>query len=220
MNDDRKDEGTESTVQDLVNGLKGEYSKEIRRQAVQQTAKWTLAGLVVLVGVAGTGWWLYLEPRIGRYIAAQAEQIPADAVVAFDRKEGCPEGWTDIGKDDHNRFAGRFLLVAGPPAQRGAGSTDQRAFDDQGGLEAVALTIPQMPKHRHLPPEGFQHWWYKNNGNANHRITDEFNNRGIEGAFGQVDDFKMQDEGGDEEHENMPPFIALHFCKKDAVRGD
>ncbi|RMF40616.1 MAG: hypothetical protein D6754_02765 [Alphaproteobacteria bacterium] len=76
--------------------------------------------------------------------------IPPGAVLAFDRKDGCPAGWSDLGKDEPDRFAGRMLIAIGPRKDRPDNQTTlERAFDAQGGEERVTLTIPQMPRHFH-----------------------------------------------------------------------
>ena len=107
-----------------------------------------------------------------------------------------------LEKNEPERFTGRFLLVAGPPEPRGISSTSKRPFDDEGGQEKVKLTENQMPRHSHV-----QVWGQGPNG----PVT----GNNIFGTNTHAPIQSTQLTGGGEPHDNMPPYIALYFCKKE-----
>ncbi len=87
------------------------------------------------------------------------------------------------------------------------GHTEYPAFKDKpkeatGGAEEVTLTEAQMPAHNHggalMIPDGTLYGM--NNDNR-------FHNSGA--------GVTLHASGGNRPHENMPPYIALYFCKKD-----
>lgn len=90
---------------------------------------------------------------------------------------------------EKDRTAGRFLLGVG----------NGYAADDDGGLEEVVLTISEMPSHSHdaVLPAGVKHGM----SNVGHHPKAEL------GSTTAV--------GGGQAHENMPPFLVVHFCQLD-----
>lgn len=128
--------------------------------------------------------------------------IPSGAVVAFadaptgSTKRNCaglPGGWVDFAAAD-----GRFILGAGR-----LNENTYRAGQD-GGEATVTLTIAQMPKHQHETNVGVKP---DNYGKGKHAPT-------LTGSLaGNVGDLSAP-VGGDQPHNNMPPYIALTFCKK------
>lgn len=131
-----------------------------------------------------------------------------DAVLAFDHPEGCPMGWSEFTEG-----RGRFIL--------GVNGSDYRLPyvggrpDYQTGGEAeVVLTLAEMPTHKHgtysrdslrLHDDGDYESFGPGNGAYYNEI--EF-----------VDD-AVSEEGGSEPHNNMPPYIALYFCKYEGKKN-
>jgi hypothetical protein len=73
--------------------LTQEFRTAIKKEAVAQTVKWGGVGLVTLLGLAVTGWWLVLEPWLAQRLGA----VPKNAVMAFAPEIGkCPPGWTEF----------------------------------------------------------------------------------------------------------------------------
>lgn len=134
------------------------------------------------------------------------------AVVAFDLEEGCPVGWTNVSEFEGVRFAGRTLVAAGPAIDRGIYKTQERSFDDQGGQEQVSLGTKQMPKHAH----DHENSQVLDGGNWSlQEGSKTFNpNGGGRATSGYAGGDDNIDHGESYPHENMPPFIALNFCKK------
>lgn len=123
------------------------------------------------------------------------ELIPVGAVLPFDKDDGCPEGWSEFAS-----AAGRVIIGVG------AGNFDSknnlltnRRFRDKGGQESVVLSRSQMPKHSHR--------FGVNRGSDYQGVRLEDRH----GAYGGV---QTEDAGGNQPHNNMPPYIALYYCKK------
>ena len=136
-----------------------------------------------------------LEDTQNRLARLQKTMIPKGTVAAFTSNE-CPTGWSPF-----EEAAGRVILGAGA----GKGLTP-RYLMQKGGEEKHKLTIAEMPKHKHT--------W---TGVRADKMDDRGfggSERNVHRASGTVNDIS-QEQGGDQPHENMPPFIALRFCRKD-----
>ena len=70
--------------------LSADFIAAIRKEAIAQGAKWTVAAFAALAATAFAGWWLYLKPAFAQSLGA----VPERAVLAFDLPNGCPSGWT------------------------------------------------------------------------------------------------------------------------------
>lgn len=119
-----------------------------------------------------------------------ASLVPSGAVVAFDRREGCPDGW-----DPFTKGAGRVIVG------EGEGDGVYRVFDDRGGKSVVRLEPNQMPEHRHV-----------NRWLAKELREGDVGWIGKLGVIGET--VQTANTGGGQAHENMPPFIVLYYCKK------
>jgi len=128
--------------------------------------------------------------------------VPPDAVIAVAFPKGCPAGWRQFEEAN-----GRFIVGAGaPPVTRELRPPSERFFGEKGGEETVTLSVQQMPSHTHSlrrtdqAPKGdgnFVDW--RSMGSPNNKSTGD----------------AITATGGGQAHNNMPPFIALYFCKKD-----
>lgn len=111
---------------------------------------------------------------------------------------------------------GRACIGAG----QGAGLTN-RTLGGTGGSETHTLTVGQMPSHNHeITDLGHRHDW--NNGLEG----DDSGNGGSNAEYtrigGSVSDvianattgIQVNNTGGGEPHNNMQPFLALHFLIK------
>lgn len=132
-------------------------------------------------------------------IAAQAKRtyesiVPRGAVMAFDL-ESCPSGW-----EPFSRAAGRTVIGVGK-GQRDQNDKPltQRSLGDTGGAEQHTLTIPELPKHDHGGVWG-----------------------GTESVAGMLNSYrthtqghkKVEAQGEGKSHNNMPPYVALLYCRK------
>ena len=140
--------------------------------------------------------------------------VPDGAVVAF--LSPCKEvdGW-----DDYTDGAGKFLLGAGegvlrpqgphkPPSSQSEISLSEIKFGDQGGQETHTLTIPEMPEHNH--DNGSGKYLLQITGKNTVSATDSKGSHEIDIRHG----FAIKEAGHGQPHNNMPPYIALHFCQK------
>lgn len=120
--------------------------------------------------------------------------IPSGVVLSFDRPQGCPEGWENMGDE----WRGRFLVV-------GVSETDdQYGFGRTGGSATHILTVDEMPSHDHQ-----QIWGQDVSQDRPHASG---NNLRALRASGMVQ--KTNATGGGSPHNNLPPYVALFFCKK------
>ena len=124
-----------------------------------------------------------------------AERVPSGAVVAFGDK--CPEGW-----DSYHTAYGRFLLGAG---------NDDKAYTlgMQGGASTHTLTVSELPNHNH-DKEGELLLVSHTGADTVHAPTDDTGRKEINIRYG----FKMVSMGGNEPHDNMPPYFVVNFCEK------
>ena len=133
--------------------------------------------------------------------------MPEGAVVAF--LQSCAS-ISEHGWSEYSPAHGRFLV--GVNTDRRNGLSD-RPFQVYGGEERTELKIANIPKHAHpLPP---------NITTRPNDQTDKDKNRGgnsaavVTGRQSTLETGGRKDNGKTEPHNNMPPYIALYFCKKD-----
>ncbi len=160
----------------------------------------------------------------------QAE-IPAGAVIAFDLRSGCPDGWNEFSEGN-----GKFLIGSGEGKLTNTGPYSQKKqgaitplpsieFGLQGGALEHKLTRLEVPNHSHLvygnwsadhtPPESLHNLQAHKNtsptsGYALRLPTEEIK---------RTQDDHLGDTVGSA-HNNMPPYIALHFCRRMPPSGE
>ena len=142
-----------------------------------------------------------------------------DAVLAFDGD--CPSGWIDVGSHNSDysaRFAGRVLVTAGPPTTRENGqSTSFRGIGGQqngeGGKENLSLKIEHLPAHQHKIAIDFKNATRGQGVDLDiGRVPED-----TEGRLGYNKGGSYQTTstvGAGKDIDNMPPFVAIRFCKK------
>lgn len=152
--------------------------------------------------------------------------LPVGAVIAFDSdlksEAGCPTDWMFF-----EPAGGRFILGAGDhdnvwypegsevPKRLGIYPTyhqDARAGIQEtigaratGGEETHTLTTSELPEHSHTM------LWGRTDTEAEGRRAV---GNDIKGSLPARDIQSTLSTGDDEPHNNMPPYIALYFCKK------
>ncbi|MCH9663848.1 MAG: hypothetical protein K0U66_09380 [Gammaproteobacteria bacterium] len=131
---------------------------------------------------------------------ATANTVPKGAVVAF--ATSCP---AEFGWKEYAAARGRFVVAVGQNTDL-AGTS--RAFtlgigDNDGAYQHV-LTVDEMPAHRHA-------------------VERQGPTRGIEGLppigtdgaiIATIEQEMTSTAGKGQAHNNVPPYIALHFCEK------
>lgn len=125
--------------------------------------------------------------------------VPEGAVMAFDL-ETCPTGWQAL-----ESARGRMVVGVGEGEVDDNGqSLTARSLGDTGGEEAHIITVDEMPSHSHGLP----------------RALNELNNnyiRGVgEGGEGVGFTYSINSgiTGGNQPHNNMPPYLGLLYCRK------
>lgn len=163
----------------------------------------------VVAFVAAVAFFLGGEYEVWKKVKDLAEKerlnasIPAGAIIAFadapdgDVKRDCKSvgnGWEAFSAAD-----GRFIV--------GAGQLDENVYiaGRDGGEDEVILSDSQIPKHNHglrgvMNGQPFQ--W----GAGQYSIPAVGTNAGTASFDWNV--------GGGQAHNNMPPYIALTYCKK------
>ena len=85
--------------------------------------------------------------------------------------------------------------------------TDFNAPNKSGGAKTVTLTKAQMPKHNHSSKLALG--WQTGGGNSVGRVVE---NNGNWNGWQCI----INEEGGDQPHENMPPFSTLYMWRRKA----
>ncbi len=149
-------------------------------------------------------------------VKAGSSSLPTGAVIAFDLAK-CPDDWENVGSVEADRFAGRTLVVAGAGMNRADGRlTTERKHGASGGSETILITKDQLPSHSHrlgIITSGKEHPNFGLNPNAG---PNDFKERAIVKAREAAELSTVEEATQSKTIDNMPPFIALHFCKKKA----
>jgi hypothetical protein len=189
-------------------GLPEEFQQEVRKQATQQAAKWTIGAIGLLALFAASGWWFYLKPKLIETFGG----LPANAVVAFDSPGGCPDGWKIFDAAISRTIVGSTQGQSASPNHDEHGVLlSARPYRRDGGEEAHVLTTEEIPAH-------------------NHGIVDFLHNDFQRGQGGYVGTEKMGRDsapvdpntpirysdptGGGKPHNIMSPYISLFYCVK------
>lgn len=154
-----------------------------------------------------------LTAALSRIEALESELVPfrsAEGIVAaFDRsqQDACPRGWS-IFKEG----GGRVIVGAGTNTntdQNGSDLTDHAALRDDpvksvGGEEQHTLTEKEIPEHSHSTVQMIADNGIDGVDSTTTASGDHHNEPRDTGKA-----------GGGEAHNNMPPYVALFYCKMD-----
>lgn len=140
--------------------------------------------------------------------------LPKNAVLAFDDPNGCPAGWTPYTRAD-----GRVIIGV----TTGKSPLSQRFYGEEGGAEGVTLTEATIPQHQHalLAFLGFDQAGDDITPDNQIKIADgevspaRSETYRLRGTDLEASHGKSSSVGNGQPHENMPPFIALYYCRKD-----
>ena len=144
-------------------------------------------------------------------------EIPPGTIAAF-VLPSCPGGWSSF-----KEAGGRFIVGAGEHLEGGNKDQINRTLStyeisyvqgepkyQTGGEEKHQLIEDEMPEHNHSLGRfrGEQNDFLAGS-TAGFGIASNFNNR-VEVAESKA----ISDTGKSQAHNNMPPYIALYFCRK------
>jgi microcystin-dependent protein len=137
--------------------------------------------------------------------------LPRGCILAYN-SSSAPAGWAICdGNNGTPDLRNKFILGSG-----------NRSIGTTGGVETVTLTLEQMPKHSHSGTTnkngkktleaGGQGGW---NAGYFHKIAHGGNPHGnIDTANDHSHTFTTDNKGGNQAHENMPPFYVLTYIMK------
>lgn len=138
--------------------------------------------------------------QMNNEIEVMKEMIPPKgSVLILDNANGCPYGWHDFDVANGRVIVGaqRKYSHHQPPTTR--------QFRELGGVEAVELKEEHLPRHDHgirNALNGRPLPW----GPGSHPVPTS-----VSAGSDTLHDWSA---GGGQVHTNMPPYIALYFCKK------
>lgn len=121
--------------------------------------------------------------------------MPSGAVMAFNLSS-CPSGWSPL-----IAARGRFVIGTGTLG------SDTYSLGATGGSARHTLTISEMPSHTHKHPYSVE---ANIAGGSLTRAT-------LTGSASNG--LEVTQTGGNQPHENRPPYLALLYCEKDWVSG-
>ena len=163
-------------------------------------------------------------------VTSASGAMPPGAIVAIDDANGCPSGWTP-----YTLAYGRMIVGATLDGEPTSGLT-RRQFGERGGEEVVALTLSQLPSFNPIEtvdgPQAVLSSLQSNRAPRAQTLTSEAGIDAREDGFrfasgaaipSDAPDimsttFRFLDVpnvGGGQPHNNMSPYIALYFCRKD-----
>lgn len=201
-----------ATQQETAVTALGGFVTEFRRQIVAAIVAGLVAGFLAALGVI----WAYLQTFIGSF-----GLVPKDAVIAFAGE--CPaRGW-----ETYRDGIGKFIVGAGAGGKLATGGLTvdltAKALLDQGGEEAHRLLLNEMPSHNHRVSSIYDRDIHDGFGGSSEDrgLNPEFNpNFPTKPGWSiTVHDKFLEKTGGNADgstsaHNNMPPFIALTWCKR------
>lgn len=130
-----------------------------------------------------------------RYSVSSGSSVPAGSIIPwYGNLANIPDGFALCdGKNGTPDLRDRFLVGAGNSYKLG----------NTGGVNMVTLTIAQMPSHEHDVYSGRY-------GNNIYSISCDGS------SYGGILDHKHKTKsaGGNQPHENRPPYYALHYIMK------
>ena len=148
-----------------------------------------------------------------------SSNLPKGSIIAYNNTIA-PDGWIICdGSNNTPDLRGRFILGSGQGI-----NLSNRNINDKGGTETHTLTINEIPAHNHTGGTNIT-------GNHTHQIGgnissnmpgDRYHNIVTRDRSGLYDDMSgnhshsvwTNNQGGNESHNNMPPFYILTYIMK------
>jgi hypothetical protein len=176
----------------------------------KSVAEKTIVGIVSAIAIGAlTLVWSYLSKLPSKLF------IPPGMIASFNGY--CPAEWSQF-----EAATGRFLIGAGDEDRFEASlrNWDQLDSEASGGARPVPLTIygvgdnggeethllstAELPSHDHA-----QTWGQGNGDKANPQAG-----KSVE-TYWMTAQGRTLETGGDQAHNNLPPYVAIRFCMKD-----
>ncbi|MCP4140332.1 MAG: hypothetical protein GY755_08600 [Chloroflexi bacterium] len=208
--------------------LSQEFRDEVRKQARQQAAKWVIGGGIALAGFAISGWLFAAKPYVDDYIKRTSNvnsiaSVPDGAIMAFDRTPSgpCPDGWRRF-----KEATSRVIVGAGNvedfyeerfSKDENGRKLSPRAYRQHAGEEVVENSPVQVADHQHVLGVVKLSEYFPGGGlGARDAVSGTGNVLMLPGGAAQNPNQKLKTQAikNGQPHNNMPPFIALYYCKK------
>ncbi len=145
--------------------------------------------------------------------AVKEVYLPKGSIIAYNLTSA-PSGWTLCdGSNGSPDLRGKFIF----------GNGGSRGMNSTGGAETVALLEGQMPQHTHgasVSDPGHQHHMIEGMGIVNAGRSWYARDGGFGGAHPRTNVVRtgisvgISHSGGNQPHENMPPFYVLTYIMK------
>jgi hypothetical protein len=135
-----------------------------------------------------------LTRRDGNFTCEVASGVPSGTIAAF--AGACPIGWSEYAAAQ-----GRFLV--------GVGTANGQSYSvgQIGGEAFHTLTIAEMPSHRH---DVVGRSVVDSAGSGGSSLYHAVQNPTMSTTWGNA----VQATGGNQPHENRPPYVAVRWCAK------
>ena len=153
---------------------------------------------------------------------AAVNSVPVGAIMMWAGTiENIPAGYSLCdGTNGTPNLSGRFVVGYNPA------DGDYDEIGSTGGLATVTLTEAQMPRHSHAGNTGLagghSHTYQKSVAGRGYKTqADENPHGGYETAntssvTGHIHAFTTDEKGGDQAHENRPPYFVIAYIQKTA----
>lgn len=137
------------------------------------------------------------------------------AVIAFDLAEGCPEGWSNFIEAES-----RTIIGAAFGGSSNSGLTQRPYREGDKGKEDITLTTANIPKHEHQFYDIYysEHPDYPTkNQMKTFRVPDHIGSNATDRdntGWTILHNTEPFGENPATKFTNMPPYIALFYCKR------
>ena len=97
------------------------------------------------------------------------------------------------------------------------GDADFNAAEKTGGEKAHTLTVNEMPSHYHEVAPSYGSSYLQSNTNNHQKLIGGASNNGRgTNALDDEENHTVQNAGGGQAHNNMPPYITCYFWKRES----
>ena len=198
-------------------------TRQITEKIIVGAATAVILGVLALIwNWATVGGLVRALGGVTQHDMGRLNPVPEGAVVAFDNADGCPTGWVLFEPAISRMVVGAI----GPSGSTLVPNTDMQGkalsafqYRSDGGEEGHLLLEAELPPHSHeILYQGhnivtLDDTKFRNAGENRYLIKPEAfvgNEGNIRSTF-----TAMPKEDEAVVHNNMPPFVALYYCKKE-----
>ena len=153
------------------------------------------------------------RPTAAQFVACinklKENMVPSGAIVAFDLRAGCPTGWSEF-----TDAAGKVIIGVGEGTLKEKKEINEQVvlvelileyhqYREEGGEEKHKLTTLETPIHAHYIKIRSEEIRIGEGGDKRNLVVPD-----------DTAQTATESSGAAKHHNNMPPYIALYFCKK------